>query len=380
MKLVVIGPVYPYRGGIAHYTSQLSHELIESGNEVHVFSYRRQYPGWLYPGKTDKEPSQPRFHVEAKYLLDPIYPWTWIRTSDTIAKLNPDAVLINWWTTFWAPAFWSLSTLLKKKGIKLIFVIHNVAPHEPLPWDNWLARNVLELGDAQIVQSANEQERLFSLLPNANSILSPLPVFDQFAYEIDIPKIDARNRIKIREDLPTVLFFGIVRPYKGLKYAIEAITILKTDGIPVQLIVAGEFWENITKYEDRIAKLSISDQIFLFDRYIPNEEVGLFFKAADIFIAPYIDGTQSGSVKIALGFNLPIVVTECVSDEILLNSENVQIIPSEDSRALADAINEFIIDGLPERTRSTYEDSGWRDLITAIEVEVNQEKEDLGHG
>ena len=374
MKLVVIGPVYPYRGGIAHYTSQLSHALIENGHETHIFSFRRQYPGWLYPGKSDKEPSQPQLQLEAKYTLDPIYPWTWINTSEAIAKLNPDAVVIHWWTTFWAPAFWCLSSLLKKKGFKVIFVIHNVAPHEPLPWDNWLARSVLQFGDAQIVQAANEQERLLSLLPNANSILCPHPIYNQFAYEIKISRNEARNRIMIKQDLPAVLFFGIVRPYKGLKHAIEAISILKAEGIPVQLIVAGEFWENITEYEDQIIKMNLSDQIILFDRYIPNEEVGLFFTAADIFIAPYIDGTQSGSVKIALGFNLPIVVTDCVSDDILLNSESVQIIPSGDSRALAAAISKFISGGLPKRTRSTYEDDSWKELIAAIEIIVSQGK------
>lgn len=380
MKLVVIGPIYPFRGGIAHYTSQLSRALIENGHETHIFSFRRQYPVWLYPGKSDKEPSQPRLQLEAKYILDPIYPWTWINTSKAIAKLNPDAVLIHWWTTFWAPAFWGLSSLLKKNGLKMIFVIHNVAPHEPLPWDNWLAQSVLQLGDAQIVQAANEKERLLSLLPNANSILCPHPIYNQFANEIEISRDEARNRIGVKQDLPAVLFFGIVRPYKGLKHAIEAISILKADRIPVQLIVAGEFWENINEYEDLRIKLNLSDQIFLFDRYIPNEEVGLFFTAADIFIAPYIDGTQSGSAKIALGFNLPIVITECVSDDILLKSERVQIVPSGDSRALADAIKDFISDGLPKRTRSTYEDSGWKEMINAIELAVSQEKEDLGHG
>lgn len=375
MKLVVIGPVYPYRGGIAHFTSQLAHALIDNGHQTHIFSFRRQYPAWLYPGKSDKEPtSLPQLQLETKYTLDPIYPWTWLKTSKTIAKLNPDAVLIHWWTTFWAPAFWGLSNLLKKNGLQVIFMIHNVAPHEPLPWDNWLAKSVLQLGDAQIVQAANEQERLLSLLPNANSILCPHPIYNQFANEIEISRNEARNRIRIKQDLPTVLFFGIVRPYKGLKHAIEAISILKAEGIPVQLIVAGEFWENITEYEEQVIEMNLSDQITLFDRYIPNEEVGLFFTAADIFIAPYIDGTQSGSVKIALGFNLPVVVTDRVSDDILLNSESVQIIPSGDSRALSEAIRKFISDGLPKRTRTSNEDDGWNELVAVIETMVSQGK------
>ncbi len=287
---------------------------------------------------------------------------------------NPDAVLIHWWTTFWGPAIWSLSRLLKRNGIKVIFLIHNVAPHEPLPWDNWIAKSVLGLGDAQIVQAVNEQNRLHSLLPNAISVLSPHPVYDQFSQEIDISKIEARERIRVKQDLPTILFFGIVRPYKGLIYAINAISLLKAEGVPVQLIVAGEFWEDITKYEDQIIDLNLSDQIFLYDCYIPNEEVGFFFTAADIFIAPYIDGTQSGSVKIAMGFNLPIVVTDCVSDEILTGSENVQIIPNSDSQALADAIQNFLSRGMPAKRDRKYSDESWQDMIAVIEKLVDQEK------
>jgi glycosyltransferase involved in cell wall biosynthesis len=374
LKLVVIGPVYPYRGGIAHYTSLLSHALIKKGHETYIFSFRRQYPSWLYPGKSDKEPSQPLLQIDAKYILDPVYPWSWIKTSKEIINHNPDAILIHWWTTFWGPAIWSLSKLLNRNGIKVIFLIHNVAPHEPLPWDHWIAKCVLALGDAQIVQAANEQKRLNSLLPNAKSVLCPHPVYDQFSQEIRISKIEARKRIRVKQDLPAILFFGIVRPYKGLIYAIKAISLLKADDIPVQLMVAGEFWDDINEYEDQIIELDLSEQIYLFDRYIPNEEVGLFFSAADIFIAPYIDGTQSGSVKIAMGFNLPIVVTDCVSDEILIGSESVQIIPNSDSQALAEAIREFISSELPKKRDRKYNDESWQDMITVIEKLVDQEK------
>jgi len=126
VKIAVIGPVYPYRGGIAHFTSLLSSKLINAGHDTTIISFRRQYPAWLYPGKTDKDPSKPVIKLETKFTLDPIYPWTWIGTVNEIKRINPDLILIAWWTTFWAPGFWTVAKLLTRKHYKVVFLIHNV--------------------------------------------------------------------------------------------------------------------------------------------------------------------------------------------------------------------------------------------------------------
>ena len=367
MKIVVIGPVYPYRGGIAHYTTQLSSKLMESGHETFVYSFRRQYPALLYPGKSDKDPSKPAGKLEANYTLDPLYPWTWTKTVKEIIEINPNAVIIPWWTTFWAPAFWSVAKLLSGKGITVIFLIHNVMPHESKPWDKWIARQVLQIGDCHIVQAENEKERLHALLPNTNPILCPHPIYDQFLRNSD-QLTEATDHLQgLDQTLPVLLFFGIVRPYKGLQFLIEAVSILKSSGILVQLIIAGEFWEKIEPYEEMIIQLDLCDLIFFFDHYIPDEEVSLFFKEANIFVAPYTDGTQSGSVKIALGFDLPIVVTECITDDLLKGSDRVRIVPPADSQALASAIQKLITGGFPERKKRTEEDTSWSHLISSIE-------------
>ncbi len=367
MKLVVIGPVYPYRGGIAHYTSQLSRALTENGHETHIFSFRRQYPGWLYPGKSDKEPSQPQLQLEAKYTLDPIYPWTWLNTSKAIAKLNPDAVLIQWWTTFWGPAFWGLSRLLRKASLNVIFIIHNVIPHEPFPWDNYIARHVLRLGNAHLVQSTNEEEKLLSLIPGTNPTLSPMPVFNFFPSNNTISKDEAKAQVGLMEDIPLLLFFGIVRPYKGLKHAIESVSILRDNGIIVHLIVVGEFWDNIDTYENQISHLRLGNQVTLVNKYVPDEDVGIFFAAADVFVAPYIDGTQSATVRTAIGFNLPIVVTECVADEILRNSNFVRVVPTGNSKAIAEAIMDLFLLNYSDVHSINQVEESWMEQVIAIE-------------
>ena len=374
MKLVVIGPVYPYRGGIAHYTSMLSRSLMDRDHETHVISFKRQYPTWLYPGKSDKDPSQVGIRLNADYTLDPIYPWTWVNTAHQINELNPDIAMIQWWTTFWGPAYWVLTRRLRREGVKVVFVIHNVFPHEALPWDRWIARHVLRLGDAHLVQSANEEERLLSLIPGAHPTLCPMPVFNMFPVENSLTKDKAKELVGIRKDIPLLLFFGIVRPYKGLKYAIKAMSILRDSGTKVQLLVAGEFWEEIKSYEDQLSDLDLNDQVTLVNKYIPDEEVGIYFTAADVFVAPYIDGTQSASVKTALGFNLPVVVTECITDEILRKNDITRVVPNEDSDALAGAISKFISENKTHVWSINQKNETWKSQVLAIEKLVCQIK------
>lgn len=339
MSLVMIGPVYPYRGGIAHYTTMLAQAFIKQGAQLHVVSFQRQYPRWLYPGVSDRDPSQNPLKTEAEYLLDPLHPWTWWQTARHIAAWQPKLVIIQWWTTFWAPAFAALAFLLRRQGIKVLFVIHNVMPHEPRPWDRWLARLALRQGHQFLAQTEREEKRLLSLLPQAQITLAPLPVYAMFANQ-RISAAEARQRLGLPADEPVALFFGIVRPYKGLRFAIKAFAELRARGKTTQLLVAGEFWEDITLYTQLIEKLGLSAQVKIDNRYIPDEEVGLYFSAADIFIAPYVGGTQSAAVKMALGFGLPLVISQSLhsaelADEI---SRRLYWVDPKNVPALADAL------------------------------------------
>uniref|UniRef100_A0A7C4Q677 Glycosyltransferase n=1 Tax=Bellilinea caldifistulae TaxID=360411 RepID=A0A7C4Q677_9CHLR len=308
MRFVIVGPVYPYRGGIAHYTSRMAQAAIEEGHEVKVISFARQYPRFLYPGKSDRDPSQEVMRIEADYLLDPLYPWTWERAIKEIDKFSPELVVIQWWTTFWAPAFGWISYRLRNH-IKVAFLIHNVVPHEARFFDPWLAKLVLRQGNKHIVQSESQRQRLKELLPKADPVLIEHPLYDQFA-EKRMSKEEARRRLGLPEDRPVLLFFGIVRPYKGLTNLIEALALVYQEGYSPLLIVAGEFWEDVEIYKRRIKELGLQEAVRIYNYYIPNEEVPVFFSAADVFVAPYTGGTQSGALKIALAFGLPVVASE----------------------------------------------------------------------
>ena len=373
MKFVLVGPVYPYRGGIAHYTTMLARTLAKRCSQLHVVSFRRQYPRWLYPGKSDRDPSQKPLRVNAEYLLDPLYPWTWWQTACRIAKWKPDVVIIQWWTTFWAPAFAALAFLLRRRGVKVLFVIHNVMPHEQRPWDRWLAHLALRQGHHFLVQTAREKERLLSLLPQAQTITSPHPVYDMFADQ-RIPTADAKQQLGLPVDEPVALFFGIVRPYKGLQFAIEALAELRARGSKVRLLVVGEFWEDVIAYTQLIEKLGLSSQVKIDNRYIPDEEVGLYFSATDVFIAPYVSGTQSGAVKVALGFDLPVVISRAIVSEELENDviHRLYWVDPKDVRALADAIERSLRENVSASETFTLSSGGdeWGKLVDKIETMI----------
>lgn len=340
MKITLVGPVYPYRGGIANFTNSLCMELMADGNNVQTISFHRQYPAWLYPGQSDKDPSVHYYQFPVLYTLDPLYPWTWVKASRQIIEFRPDVVIIQWWTTFWALPFYFLSAILKWKGISSVFCIHNVIPHEKRLFDVWLARAVLSLGKAYITLSPKEKDKLQKLFPAANVYQSRLPV-----PKLQIPELDRlviRTELGITEEQPVLLFFGIVRPYKGLMVLLDAMSILKQENIRVFLIVVGEFWENVKKYQDKIAALALADQILLENRYVPDEDLWRFFTAADAFVAPYTKGTQSAAIKTAMSFGLPVLASDQISSDLMAEMYPVRVHDAGKPEELARSIRGFI--------------------------------------
>lgn len=368
MKIALIGPVYPYRGGIAQYTARLAQSLA-GRHEVKVFSFQRQYPAWLYPGRSDKDPSQKATDVGAAYTIDSLNPLSWLRTAGEIRRYQPDLLILEWWVTFWAPAFITIAFLCRQSKIPVAFLIHNVLPHEKSWLHRPLAWITLKQGSRFIVHTPKECERLLALIPDAKVEVCPFPVFDMLAKPATLTQAEARRQLNLPETERVVLFFGIVRPYKGLIYLLEALALLREKIQGIYLVVAGEFWENKASYEQKIEALGLFGQVRLEDRYIPNEELGIFFRAADLVVAPYVGGTQSAVSALALGFGTPLVVTEWSAAGIdEAHSEMVRVVPSGDAHALAEAIRGFFESPRPpEFTTPIPALSGWETLVTTIE-------------
>ena len=369
MKISLIGPVFPYRGGIAHFTTLLAKKLMEAGHEVQVISFKKQYLAWLYPGKSDKDYSPGREKVHADYLLTPLNPFTWRRTVNEIVAFKPQQVILPWWVTFWGPAFRFVITRLKRRGIPVTVLIHNTIPHEARLLDRFLARRTLKAADRYIVMTEKEKGRLLALLPGVGDIyIAPLPIYHAFK-PTGLSKPQVRRQLNLPSDQIILLYFGFVRPYKGLGVLIDALRILLDRGVNTHLLVVGEFWEGKSTYLNQIQDLGLSKRVRIFDTFIPDDEVAGFFEAADVFVAPYIGGTQSAALKTALGFGLPVAVTDVIRDEMIDSlPKRCRVVPAGDAIALAEGILEQAKVPVqnPDEIKRLVEQS-WETMLTYIE-------------
>jgi glycosyltransferase involved in cell wall biosynthesis len=315
-----------------------------------MVSFERQYPQWLFPGQSDRDPSSSPLKVKnVNYCIDSLNPFTWWQTFRRIQRYDPDIIVLQWWTTFWGAAWWLLGFLIRQRLRKpLIFVCHNVLPHESRMGDRWLARVVLRHGTHFVVQSTAERQRLHELLPQANITVVPLPIYDMFLGE-SLPQVEARAKLDLPVDSPVLLFFGIVRAYKGLMDLIEALPEIRATLGEVLLLVVGEFWDSPEPYKEQIAALGLTDCVRIENRYVPNEEIAPYFYAADLVVAPYRRATGSGVVQTAIGFGIPLLTTLRDFFDSVKVPSGCLLVPPQDSAALAAATIEFFSQSVADR-------------------------------
>jgi D-inositol-3-phosphate glycosyltransferase len=310
MKLALIGPVYPFRGGIAHFNAGLATALSQT-HQVDLLSFKRQYPSWLYPGQSDREPESSQGpDLLPTYLLDSLNPLSWVAAKRWLREVNPDAAIFQWWITFWAPAYAYLVDQLHKQNVPVVFLIHNVMPHEPRLPDRTLARMALKKADAYITLNPRETKRLVDLLGSRHLQVteSSLPLYEPSEQQ-RWSRSEAREKLSLPKNEKVLLSFGLVRPYKGIGLVIEALGDLKKKGNCPYFLVAGECWDDLSVYQRRVQELDLTDKVRFDNRYIPNEELGLYFSATDGYVAAYTGGTQSGVLRMAAGFGLPIIAS-----------------------------------------------------------------------
>lgn len=344
LQLVLIGPWPPYRGGIAQFGTQLTYALRERGHVIHPVSFKRQYPGFLFPGKSQiEEGSLPSDLPPAPQLVDSLSPWSWRKTARYVRQLSPDAVIFQHWMPFFAPAYGSIARLIGPKGPSRIALVHNALPHERRPGDEVLTRGFLKSCDSALALSESVQEDIQRLAPDLPVVLGSHPVYNQFGAAIS--KEDARHQLDIPEKSPVLLFFGFIRRYKGLDILIEAIPdVLKIHPDTV-VIVAGEFYDDPQPYRARVEELGIGHAIRFEDRYLPASDVAVFFSAADLVVQPYRSATQSGVALTAFGFGLPVITTDVGGlAESVPDGEAGLVVPPENPTAIAEVVNQVLSD------------------------------------
>jgi len=369
MKICLIGPTYPFRGGISHYTTLL-YKQLKLRHEVTFLSFKRQYPKILFPGKTDIDPSKEFLREENVLpILDSMNPFTWLKSGLQICRVQPDLVILPWWVSFWAPQYWTILSLIKLFGhSKILFLCHNVVEHESKWIDKILTRLVLSKGELFIVHSTEDRQTLLNMLPGARVSQGVHPTYDFFASGADTS--DAiRKKYKIQGHV--VLFFGFVREYKGLKYLIKALPEVHSE-IDVTLLIVGEFWTDKDEYLRLIKELGLDESIIVVDEYIPNEDVGLYFRVADLVVQPYISATGSGIIQIAFGFNKPAIATKVGSlSDVVEHGKTGYLVEPGSSHELAKAIIEFFREKqgpvFSENIRKENHKFSWERMVELIE-------------
>ncbi len=346
--VAILGPFPPYRGGIAQHTALLARTLAVRHPVIGI-SFKRLYPGFLFPGRTQFDPSAASlvaadWHVERH--VDSIGPHTWPRAARAVIRADCRLLIVQWWHPFFAPAYATVGRAVRRHGVRTLFVCHNVLPHESSRLDGALVRLGLGAADSCIVHSETDCEALQRLFPHKPHVLTPLPAFDIFAHG-RTTRDEARRQLQLEG--PVVLFFGLVRPYKGLDVLLHAIARARTDR-PMTLLVVGEFYEDRGRYERLRAALGLEDCVRFVDRYVPNDEVEPYFRAADIVVLPYKSATQSAIVQVALTFERPAIVTRVGGlPETVRVGETGDVVPPEDPVALARSLVQFFAGDAAQR-------------------------------
>jgi glycosyltransferase involved in cell wall biosynthesis len=358
-SLAVIGPVLPYRGGIAQHTTMLCRALTNRC-QTRIYSFSRQYPKWLFPGESDRDPSFiDHREPSTDYCLDAINPLSWKKLATRLSAERPDAVLIPWWTFFLGPCFRFLAGQMRKAGIPVIFLCHNVMDHEASAWKNAVTRAVLRQGSGFVVHTRTEREMLLQMLSTSRVTVHPMPFFDQFP---------SPTEQLLRRTTHELLFFGFVRQYKGLDILFQALSRLGRND--VILTVAGEFWGGDTPYRRLAHDLGIERLVDFQPRYHTDQEAARLFARADIVVLPYRNATGSGVVPVACHYGKPVIASRVggLPDAVIDGATGI-LVPAEDPDGLARAIETALASdwpGLESGLRELRRRLSWNSLATDV--------------
>ncbi|MCR5746916.1 MAG: glycosyltransferase family 4 protein [Lachnospiraceae bacterium] len=328
-KIVLIGPVYPFKGGISHYTGLMCRALKQR-YDVTMISYSMQYPKILFR-KEQRDFGNDSFKVEdTEYIINTANIPSIKKAAARINEIAPELVIIQWWHPYFAPCY---KILTKHINSKVLFLCHNVFPHERFPFDRFLTKTTLRQGDYFILHSSKEAEELKSILPDAKFRINMHPTYSEFR---DLENDSAAVPV---DQASVILFFGFVRPYKGLKILIKAMSLIPEI---VHLNIVGDFGGDKDSYIHLISELHLTDRISIRDGYVPDREVGEYFERCDAVILPYLDATQSGIAQIAFGFEKPVIATTVGGlPEVVTDGKTGVLCEPGDPDELSKAIQRF---------------------------------------
>jgi len=340
MRIRIIGTAWPFRGGLAAYNERLAKEFLSMGHQVEVETFTLQYPSLLFPGKSQLATWEKPAGLSITPTINSVNPFNWIRQGIRIRKQADDLILFKYWIPFMSPCFSTLARIIRSnRKSRVICIADNIIPHEKRPGDALLTRIFMKSIDGMVAMSSGVAADAEKFRNNLPLRLSPHPLFDDFGEPL--PREKALERLGLDPSFRYLLFFGFIRDYKGLDWLLKAFSDQRLREFPVKLIVAGEFYTDSKPYLDMVGKPELSGRVVLRTDFIPNEEVNLYFCAADLVVQPYKHATQSGVTQISYYFSKPMLVTDVGGlSEMIPHNRAGYVVPPEPP-AIADAMVDF---------------------------------------
>jgi len=369
-NIILLSPAHPLRGGIAASSERLAQELQAQGAKVEIISFRLQYPGFLFPGKTQYTNDPAPEGLKISTLVNSINPFNWLKVGNQIRRAQPDLLIVRYWLPFMAPCLGIVARMAKRnKHTRVIAITDNVTPHEKRPGDRLLTRYFVNSADGFVVMSRSVGEDLRQFTASKPYRYTPHPIYDSYG-ELVLREA-ALQQLKLPENQRYILFFGFIRQYKGLDLLLRAMADERVRSLPIRLIVAGEFYDDDAPYRELIVQHHLTEKVILHDDFIPNEQVKYYFGAADLVVQPYRTATQSGISQLAFHFEKPMIVTRVGGlPEIVRHGEEGYVV-DVDAAAIAEVIVDFFEhERQSEMTRNVRVGKaryGWDQMVACID-------------
>jgi len=359
ISVIIVGPAYPFRGGIANLNEALCSHLNANGIKTEIVSFTLQYPAVLFPGKTQMETSAQHFDFKITQLINSINPTSWIKTVGYIKNKKPDMVVFRYWLGF-------IARKLRKHGLPVVAIADNVIPHEKRIGDVSLTKYFIQSCDAFIVMSDKVADDIKLFNPKKPVSITPHPIYSIFGDKVS--RDEACEKLNLDKGFKYLLFFGFIRKYKGLDILLQAMPLIKNKNL--KLIVAGEFYESKEEYLKLIKEHHLENAIIMRDEYIPKDDVRFYFSAADLIVQPYRSATQSGVTQIAYSFDKPMVVTNVGGLPEMVTDGVSGFVTDVNPNAIANAVDRFYVEQLAipftAGVQSEKNKFGWDKMIATV--------------
>jgi glycosyltransferase involved in cell wall biosynthesis len=368
MRILIIGPAHPLRGGLASFNQRLAQEFTRQGNDCSIVSFSLQYPSFLFPGTTQysTDPAPPDITIHT--LINSINPLNWLKVGRKLRQWKPDLIVVRYWLPFMGPALGTiLRQVRKNRHTKIICIADNITPHEKRPGDAAFTKYFLKSCDAFVTMSEKVFKDLREFEKTKPAELIQHPLYDNFGGIIS--KTEARNHLKIPISDKVLLFFGFIRQYKGLDLLLKAMTDERIKKENIKLLIAGEFYEDDKPYLQLIQEHQLQERVILKTNFIPDSEVKYFLCSGDCVVQPYKNATQSGVTPLAYHFEKPMIVTNVGGLPSLVPHEKVGLVCEPEPKAIADTILRYYElgeDYFIPHLRTEKQKYSWSNLTKAI--------------